>query len=128
MGRKPVDVLRVVMAVSAALFLFVLAMPTLAVGESDSSSNTFPMYRVYNRWSGEHLFTADAGEYASLGSIGWKQGGVAWKSPASGNPVWRLYNPYSGNHFYTGRRVRRVNRRCRKIIPAALFKHALFGQ
>ena len=75
MGRKPVDVLRVVMAVSAALFLFVLAMPTLAVGESDSSSNTFPMYRVYNRWSGEHLFTADAGEYASLGSIGWKQGG-----------------------------------------------------
>ena len=102
MGRKPVDVLRVVMAVSAALFLFVLAMPTLAVGESDSSSNTFPMYRVYNRWSGEHLFTADAGEYASLGSIGWKQGGVAWKSPASGNPVWRLYNPYSGDHFYTG--------------------------
>ena len=102
MGRKPVDVLRVVMAVSAALFLFVLAMPTLAVGESDSSSNTFPMYRVYNRWSGEHRFTADAGEYASLGSIGWKQEGVAWKSSASGNPVWRLYNPYSGDHFYTG--------------------------
>jgi hypothetical protein len=60
------------------------------------------MYRLYNRWSGEHLFTASADEYAFLASIGWTQEGIAWKSPsASDTPVYRLYNPYSGDHFYT---------------------------
>ena len=62
-----------------------------------------PMYRLYNRWSGEHLFTGDAGEYASLGTIGWAQEGEAWESPTgSGDLVYRLYNPYSGDHLYTG--------------------------
>lgn len=64
---------------------------------------TVPMYRLYNRWSGEHLFTTDYSEYSYLGSIGWTQEGVAWNAPASGGtPVWRLYNPYSGDHLYTG--------------------------
>ena len=64
---------------------------------------TVPMYRLYNRWSGEHLFTTDYSEYSYLGSIGWTQEGVAWYAPASGGtPVWRLYNPYSGDHLYTG--------------------------
>lgn len=64
---------------------------------------TVPMYRLYNRWSGEHLFTTDYSEYSHLGSIGWTQEGVAWYAPASGGtPVWRLYNPYSGDHLYTG--------------------------
>ena len=64
---------------------------------------TVPMYRLYNRWSGEHLFTTDYSEYSYLGSIGWSQEGVAWYAPASGGtPVWRLYNPYSGDHLYTG--------------------------
>jgi hypothetical protein len=61
-----------------------------------------PMYRLYNRWSGEHLFTANADEYAHLASIGWIPEGIAWKSPSvSDTPVYRLYNPYSGDHFYT---------------------------
>lgn len=64
---------------------------------------TVPMYRLYNRWSGEHLFTTDYSEYSYLGSIGWTQEGVAWYAPASGGTaVWRLYNPYSGDHLYTG--------------------------
>lgn len=64
---------------------------------------TVPMYRLYNRWSGEHLFTTDYSEYSYLASIGWSQEGVAWNAPASGGtPVWRLYNPYSGDHLYTG--------------------------
>lgn len=64
---------------------------------------TVPMYRLYNRWSGEHLFTTDASEYAYLATLGWTQEGVAWYAPASGGtPVWRLYNPYSGDHLYTG--------------------------
>lgn len=65
--------------------------------------STVPMYRLYNRWSGEHLFTTDYSEYSYLASIGWSQEGVAWNAPASGGtPVWRLYNPYSGDHLYTG--------------------------
>lgn len=62
---------------------------------------TTPMYRLYNPYSGEHLFTRDANEYATLPAHGWRQEGVAWTSPAEGEPVYRLYNPYSGDHHYT---------------------------
>lgn len=68
---------------------------------SNATSTTIPLYRVYNRWSGEHLFTANESEYDGLGQIGWSQEGVAWQSPSSGQAVYRLYNPYSGDHFYT---------------------------
>lgn len=61
-----------------------------------------PMYRLYNQWSGEHLFTLSKDEVNSLTSIGWTYEGIAWQSPSfSLNPVYRLYNPYSGDHFYT---------------------------
>lgn len=60
-----------------------------------------PMYRLYNPYSGEHLFTKDANEYRVLPSHGWHQEGLAWTSPAEGEPVYRLYNPYSGDHHYT---------------------------
>lgn len=61
------------------------------------------MYRLYNPYSGEHLYTASAVEYATLGSIGWSREGVAWVAPTSGAEVWRLYNPYvkNGDHHYT---------------------------
>lgn len=65
-----------------------------------------PMYRLYNRWSGEHLFTTDESEYSHLASIGWTQEGVAWISSGwSESPVYRLYNPYSGDHFYTSNKA-----------------------
>ena len=60
-----------------------------------------PIWRLYNPYSGEHHFTADENEYATLASLGWTQEGVAWYAPASGTSVWRLYNPYSGDHHYT---------------------------
>lgn len=80
-----------------------------AVWKADPTSDPDPsdvkfvvMYRLYNRWSGEHLFTADEDEYDSLGLIGWNQEGEAWVSPAtSDTPVYRLYNSWSGDHFYT---------------------------
>lgn len=59
------------------------------------------MYRLYNPNSGEHLFTIDANEYATLPRYGWRQEGIAWTSPSEGTPVYRLYNPYSGDHHYT---------------------------
>ena len=39
---------------------------------------TVPMYRLYNRWSGEHLFTTDYSEYSYLGTLGWSQEGEAF--------------------------------------------------
>lgn len=61
------------------------------------------MYRLYNQWSGEHLYTSDASERDSLVRIGWTAEGEGWTAPASGDPVYRLYNPYApkGDHHYT---------------------------
>lgn len=58
--------------------------------------------RLYNPYSGEHLYTTSAHEYDQLGKIGWRQEGEAWLTPGtSETPVYRLYNPYSGDHHYT---------------------------
>ena len=84
-----------------------LAVSTVAsADESDanleSSTSYVTIYRLYNPYSGEHLYTESANEYNYLGKIGWKQEGVAWTSPSKSNtPVYRLYNRYSGDHHYT---------------------------
>lgn len=68
----------------------------------DGQNATVRVYRLYNRWSGEHLFTTSKSEYDGLIKIGWNGENVAWVSPStSKTPVYRMYNPYSGDHFYT---------------------------
>lgn len=68
--------------------------------------------RMYNKWTGEHLFTTNALEVADLEARGWANEGTYWKAPAVdtdtehlGNkdfmPVYRLYNPYTSDHLYT---------------------------
>ena len=61
------------------------------------------MHRLYNKWSGEHLYTADSSERDNLVSIGWTSEGEGWVAPTSGDPVYRLFNPYApqGDHHYT---------------------------
>lgn len=60
------------------------------------------VWRLYNRWTGEHLYTTDEREYNSLPAYGWVQEESAWMSPATSESVtYRLYNPYSGDHLYT---------------------------
>ena len=60
------------------------------------------MTRLYNRWSGEHLYTSNASEVKDLTGRGWRNEGTAWIAPSkSSTPVYRLYNPYSGDHHYT---------------------------
>ncbi len=77
---------------------------------SDSSSDSgkkesvdrVTMTRLYNKYSGEHLYTSDADEVADLTARGWKNEGTAWVAPSvSSTPVYRLYNPYSGDHLFT---------------------------
>ena len=64
-------------------------------------SGTQEMYRMYNPYSGEHLYTMDANERDQLVAIGWRYESLGWTAPASGEAVYRLYNPYSGDHLYT---------------------------
>ncbi|MDD6461740.1 MAG: InlB B-repeat-containing protein, partial [Bifidobacteriaceae bacterium] len=60
------------------------------------------MFRLYNPNSGEHFYTAAAGERDHLRSLGWRYEGVGWTAPDhSGAPVYRLYNPNAGDHHYT---------------------------
>ena len=62
------------------------------------------MHRLYNRYTGEHFYTASATERDSLVKAGWTSEGVGWVAPTKSNtPVYRLYNPYvtGGDHHYT---------------------------
>lgn len=63
---------------------------------------TVDMYRLYNKNTGEHLYTADIVEKNHLSDIGWRYEGVGWKAPVkSDRPVYRLYNPNTQDHHYT---------------------------
>lgn len=67
------------------------------------------MYRLYNRYTGEHLYTASPDETVALVDVGWRYEGVGWVAPEDGVPVFRLYNPYApgGDHHYTTSAVER---------------------
>ena len=60
------------------------------------------MYRLYNPYTHEHLFTTDKNEYDNLVAAGWtgeeSDGKVAVNQ---GKGVYRLYNPTTGEHHYT---------------------------
>ncbi|MDE5759300.1 MAG: hypothetical protein K2H85_11905 [Allobaculum sp.] len=62
-----------------------------------------PIYRLYNRLNGEHLYTLDKNEKDNLlTSDTWKDEGQAWIAPSESNyPVYRLLNPNNGDHHYT---------------------------
>ena len=67
---------------------------------------TIDTFRLYNPWTGEHLFTQNEGERAALKAAGWSDEGKAWTSPTKSNaPVYRLFNPYTAEHLYTTSRV-----------------------
>lgn len=66
------------------------------------SVTTKAMYRLYNPNSGEHFYTASAGEAKNLILAGWSYEGVGWFAPEkSSTPVYRLYNPNAGDHHFT---------------------------
>ncbi|MBR3532363.1 MAG: hypothetical protein IKN80_00530 [Clostridiales bacterium] len=62
------------------------------------------MYRLYNPNSGEHFYTASAGERNHIISLGWNDEGIGWYSDdARTVPLYRQYNPnaFANNHNYT---------------------------
>ncbi len=68
-----------------------------------------PLYRLYNRFSGEHLYTQSQSEYIALGSVGWTQENIAFYAfsrsvvldEVAARPWLRVYNPNSGMHHWT---------------------------
>ena len=61
-----------------------------------------PIYRLYNRSNGEHLYTTSLHEKTVLyEEHGWGYEGIAWYAPDGGTPVYRLYNAGHQNHLYT---------------------------
>ncbi len=68
------------------------------------SNDSQSMYRLYNKYTGEHFYTASVKERDTLRSIGWNYEGTGWQAPVfTGAPVYRLYNKYvaGGDHHYT---------------------------
>ncbi len=68
------------------------------------NAETRVMYRLYNPYSGEHVFTANATERDECVNAGWVYENEAWIAPVeSAVPVYRLYNSYEplGDHHYT---------------------------
>ncbi|MGG6304338.1 hypothetical protein ACQXX8_07760, partial [Bifidobacterium thermophilum] len=68
-----------------------------------TAADTAVMFRLYNRFTGEHFYTSSSVERDSLVKVGWRSEGTGWVAPVSGAPVYRLYNPYApgGDHHYT---------------------------
>lgn len=79
-------------------------------------TSDFPVYRLYNPNTQEHLLTMDKNEYDTLVSYGWNPEGISLYSTnpsdkENNNSLYRLYNSKSnqggGRHLYTYDRVER---------------------
>lgn len=66
-----------------------------------AEDTSVPVYRLYNKTSGEHFYTTDSNERISLIKIGWNDEGIGFYEGQSGTPVYRLYNANGGEHHYT---------------------------
>lgn len=55
------------------------------------------VYRIYNKATGQHLFTPNNAEATYLTGKGWTYEGVGFRY-GDGDPVYRIYNPNTGDH------------------------------
>lgn len=97
-------------ALATTLGLGVAPVAALAQGPTKpADANLIDVVRMYNPYTGEHLFSIDKTEVAKLEVLGWANEGTYWKAPALNDtneaarfmPVYRLYNPYTSDHLYT---------------------------
>lgn len=86
-------------AIVAAMSFGAVALPAASAGQPQDQ---VPLLRLYNPYSGEHLFTTNSYEASDLVSRGWnseKSDGLV--NLKEGTPVFRLYNEWTGDHHYT---------------------------
>ncbi|MDO4537461.1 MAG: hypothetical protein Q4B54_04810 [Coriobacteriales bacterium] len=83
--------------------LMALALAAILLAPASAlAADTVEMHRLYNPNSGEHFYTASAGEKSALVDAGWRSEGVGWVAPVSSStPIYRLYNKNGGDHHYT---------------------------
>lgn len=118
--RKQLFKVGAALACAVTMLMGSLAAPSAAsaVGTGSSSGGYVEIYRLYNKYTGEHFYTYNASERNSLSENGWNYEGVGFYVWGIGwdldeyakveadpitNPVYRLYNPYvpGGDHHYT---------------------------
>ncbi len=83
------------------LLVACLAFGARAARADEALDASVPVYRIYNRSTGEHLLTADENEKNYQSSHGWRYEGIAFRTPATGDEVYRLYNTATHDHLYT---------------------------
>ena len=87
------------------LLCAVLALVALVALPQAALAETRQVWRLYNRYNGDHMWTLDKAEYDSLVKAGWTGEGKAWQAPHKESMnegfVYRLYNPWSGEHLFT---------------------------
>jgi hypothetical protein len=81
--------------------VLILALTFAKGNEVKAEEASKPLYRLYNKNNGEHLFTMSQSERDKLVALTWKYEGIAGYLPSEGTPVYRLYNKNSGEHHYT---------------------------
>ena len=47
---------------------------------ADGAKGVVDVYRLYNPYSGEHVYTTSSNEYAQDAKAGWHQEGIAWQA------------------------------------------------
>lgn len=71
-------------------------------GDDQDMTDSIEVYRLYNPYTYEHLYTTDSNEYEILyKKHGWGQEGIGWYTLESGTPVYRLFQSGLDNHLYT---------------------------
>ena len=64
-----------------------------------------PLFRAYNKTTGEHYYSPLIDDMAELAKKGWTFEGTAWTNPPSSDanthPVYLVQNPTNGDHHYT---------------------------
>lgn len=101
METKKRNLFQLAVALGIALLLLAVPQTVHAIEQAQASTDYIMMHRLYNPYSGEHLYTKDSNEVEILCFLGWRSEGEAWKAPTSGTAVYRLYNPNNGDHHYT---------------------------
>ena len=95
MGKKRI------VALIALFSLVVTSVVFVTPAKAEGTYDEFNVYRMYNPYTSEHLYTINHSEKDHLYSIGWNYEGIAWIAQSKGIPVYRFYNKYTGEHHYT---------------------------
>ena len=68
--------------------------------QPDFGVNGSDVFRLYNPFTGDHIWTTSTNERDGLKKMGWDSEGTAWQNLYP-MPVYRIFNPFTGEHLFT---------------------------